>query len=111
MNMKNLFNDNTLSIYFNRENYFNGFFRKTFNSNYNSCDWILVINNIEDLILIIKEIEFLITKEFNHNSFSFIIVIPFPINKLKILESIIIAPTLTEALDIIKIDRIQRDLE
>ena len=105
--MKNEILDNTLTIFFDQNEYQENFFGKNTTFLNKKNDLIIVINNdfldfiYSELLILDKKI-----KEFNK---SLVIVCNDFINSSKF-EQFKITPTLQEAKDLIQFDRIERDI-
>ena len=107
--MKNEFKNNIFLIYNNEKHYNKGYFLNLFDLKYNTSDWIIVIKNLNDFHLIKSEIYLLFNEKINLKLYSFVVVLLFK-QKVDFLNSINYVPSITEAYDLIEIERIQRDL-
>ena len=105
--MKNQISDNTLIIFFDKNEYQENFFVQNTTFLDKKNDWIIIINN-EFLNFIYSEL-LILEKKINDFNKSLVIVCNDFIYSSKF-EQFKITPTLEEAKDLIQFDRIERDI-
>ena len=105
--MKNQISDNTLIIFFDKNQYQENFFVQNTTFFDKKNDWIIIICN-EFLNFIYSEL-LILEKKINDFNKSLVIVCNDFINSSKF-EQFKITPTLEEAKDLIQFDRIERDI-
>ena len=100
--------NNILKLKPNNENFIKSFNLDLFNIKYNNHDVILIIDFIIDSSLIDVLNKWMIELERTNNSV--LIVVDLADESLLKNESIIIVPSIKEAIDYIELERINRDL-
>ena len=102
------FKNNILTIYVeSTPNYFN-LLNDYYNKGYDFSDWIIVFSNPKEIKSNLDKINQLF-KKISTNNKSLVIVNP-EVLKDKLLKNFVVVPTVIEAMDIIEIERIEREI-